>query len=41
MNNNKTELLWITVEVAVLIFTGIAGVYSIFMILSLIKGMVA
>ena len=40
MNNNSRDMLWIVIEIAVLIFVGCAGVYGLFMILSLIKGMV-
>lgn len=40
MKNNISDVLWIVIEIAVLIFVGFVGVYSLFMILSLIKGMV-
>ena len=40
MKNNISDMLWIVIEIAVLIFVGFAGVYSLFMILSLIRGMV-
>lgn len=40
MNSNSKDLVWVAIEVAVLMFVGCAGVYSLFMILSLIRGMV-
>lgn len=40
MNNSNRELLGVLIELVVLVLTGIAGVYCIFLLLSLVRSMV-
>lgn len=40
MNSNSKDLVWVAIEVVALVLSGVAGVYCLFLLLSLIRGMV-
>ncbi len=40
MNSNSKDLVWVAIEVVALVLSGVAGVYCMFLLLSLIRGMV-